>query len=725
MKRFSCLLVILAMFALLAACGTDDPASHHTPHMGPDTTSGGGGDVGTDTTTPLPDTGPADTGVDAPTATDTGTDTSAPQPCATNDDCTAPQVCVVDRSGDTVSMTCQDPSGSGGLGDDCTDDSECASNLCVNGKCSQPCERPVDCSSDGSFICDPTDIQTGTGATQSVNVCVPKPPTQCTSDADCTSPERCLAVKGSDSVTFECGTPNSGGGDVGATCSTDSDCAQNLCQNGVCSAPCAANGDCAAGDGFSCEISQVDLGNGNTDNAQVCTPPTPCTNKDDCRLGEVCRVDRATGDMTCGAPNTGGGSLGDVCTGDQACAANLCNSDRFGDVCSVPCADNSDCPTPGYECGTATVDNGNGGTNDVSVCVAKDPTSCTSNNDCASGLTCAIVPNKAGSALESVCIPSSGGRATGVPCTSDDQCASRVCLNDHCSVPCSASNQCGTNQLCQNNTITKQSLSGAFDVCETLADEECDQTGTCSDGVRMCNDLRTDPNNSQVHTAYCGMPDATASGSLGDHCEAQTDCRSRLCLATNSDECSVVCTSNSQCASGQICSTFSLDSSQLGFCTAGCTDNASCSGLNYTDSNGNTVDHVCTINGNTRNNSVDQICTRRNIVDPNDSSVGALGDSCQSTADCQTGLCLTNTVYNGQPCSTAADCASGQVCDTAPSGGGKQCGDRAFYCTRICNDNTDCSGGVSGNPLTVCDSNIGVQLTNGVTDTISACATAP
>lgn len=718
MKKLSCLLAIFVMVAALGACGTDDTAAGRNNGSLSDAGSDTAGDAGTDTQT---DTMGGDGGGDASVPGD---------PCASDEDCTAPQICVVDRSGDAVEMTCQDPTGSGELGDACSADSDCASNLCVNGQCSKPCERPVDCSDDGSFICDATDLDLGAGGTAETNVCVPKPTEQCTSDADCASPERCIAIKGATEVTFECGTPNSGGGDVGDSCTADSDCAQNLCQGDVCSGPCASNGDCSAGTDFSCEIGSVDLGNGSTDNAQICSAPRDCSSDADCRIGEVCRVDRATGETTCGTENPGGGGLGDICTGDQACGANLCNDGRFRQACTTPCSSDSDCAEPGYECDTASIDDGNGGTNDVSVCVAKDPPSCTSNDDCATGLSCAIVPNAAGDALESVCVPSAGGRATGVACTADDECASLVCIDDVCSAPCTVSTQCATGQLCQNDTITKQSLSGDFDVCETLADERCDQTGTCSDGVRMCNDIRNVSSNPQTYEGYCGMPNNQASGGLGDHRASANDCRSRLCSAGTSDECSVICASDGQCAASQICTTLGFQNSptQMGFCRTSCTDNASCAGLDFTDSNGNDVEHVCTFNENVNDNDIDQFCTRSIEVDPNDPTVGLLGDDCTGTnggADnsmCQTGLCLRNTVFNGTSCTTAADCAGGQVCDTNENGV-KQCGDRDFFCTSICDDAGDCSGGVAGNPLTACDPNISVTLSSGDEDAISACAT--
>jgi hypothetical protein len=728
MKRLSSLLAVFVMFGLIAACGTDDAGAGRGYNSDNSDTGVGGDsggiddsgddaqveDVGTDSTTPDSGSGDACTGPGCGSSGDL---------CASDEDCTAPEICTVDRSGDSLELSCQNPTGSGQLGDSCTVDSDCASNLCFNNECSEPCERPSDCSDDGSFICESSTVPTDTGADEDANICIRRPTSECASNADCTSPEQCIATKTATEVVFTCGSPNSGGGAVGESCTVDDDCEQNLCQGGTCSAPCAADGDCSAGDGFSCEIESVDLGNGESENAQVCTAPRACTSQRDCRIGEVCHLDRTTGDSTCRQPNAAGGELGDRCTGDVSCAANLCNEERFGEVCTVACDDDSDCPKTGYECGSSTIDDGSGGTNDMSVCIAKDPPACTSNDDCASGLNCAVVPNSAQNALETVCIPTSGGSATGVDCSVDEDCASLVCLNDTCSVPCADTTQCAGGQLCQSNDVTKEGLNGNFDMCETLPDERCDQTGTCSDGVRMCNEIRLDSSGTG-REAYCGMTNPGAAGGLGDHCAQPPECRSDMCLAGLSDECTVICTTDSQCGTGQICTTFSLDGTQLGYCVSACSDNNDCAGLEFTNSSGDTIDHVCSFNTNTRDNDVDQMCVRRNIVDPNDSTIGLLGDDCEGTNNdaensmCQSGMCLTHDAPTGTACSDASGCTTGQVCKVPKGGGTKQCHDRTFGCSRVCDDNGDCSGGISGNLMTECASDI----TYAGTHQVSACA---
>ena len=637
------------------------------------------------------------------------------QPCASDEDCTAPEICTVDRSGSSTELTCGDPVGGGELGDSCTDDSECASNLCIEGECSAPCERTADCNDGNGFKCEPTEIDLGSGDTETQNVCRPKAADECSSDSDCPGSDRCIAEKTATQIEFRCGTPNSNGGESGDDCSADADCAQNLCVDTKCAGPCASQGDCSVAGDYNCEITDVELTNG-SDNAEICVPPRPCANNAECLVDEVCTFERTNSgvESNCGDGNAGGGELGEICTDDANCEANLCYDGRFGQVCSNPCQDDADCPTPGYECVTTDVADASGAQSSAQICAPEDPPSCDSQNDCASGLSCAIIENGAGNALLTACIPSAGGKGTGVACTDDAECASRVCLNGTCSAPCVDDNECGQAQLCQTNNISKSGLTGTFDVCETLPDERCDDDGTCNDSVRICSDIRIDSSTTQ-REAYCRFP-VSGGQPVGSVCGSGSDCRSGFCVSGLSDECSVACVNDGQCTTSQVC-TGLAGAGSANICVRGCTDNDDCSSL---DTSGE--EHICTINGDSNANEIDQICTQKTIVDPNNPSAGDLGAPCSVPSDCQTSMCLTNTTYNGVSCTSDSQCDPGQVCDTPPSGAGRQCADQERLCTRICDGTSDCSGGVTGNPLTACSPDVTVSLQNGTTGMISACA---
>jgi hypothetical protein len=631
-------------------------------------------------------------------------------PCLSNNNCSATDVCVVDRSGAAVALECAAPVGGGVLGTACANDNECASNLCLSGSCTQPCERPTDCAADGSYLCDAAAVTLGAGGSANVNVCQVRPGDVCLSDAQCAGGERCVATRSATDIEFNCGNANVGA-ETGGACTADADCTQNLCVGGVCAGPCQGNGDCTAAADFTCELSAVDLGNNVTDNAQICVPPVTCAQNDDCKATEVCYLRAsATGvDLFCRAKNVGGGNLGQVCSNAQECANNHCLDTRFRDVCAVPCVDSTDCTRSGYVCQNTDVTFTNG-SEPVKMCVPGVPTACTSNNSCATQTTCAVIPTVAATALETVCVPQTGGDSTGVACTVDSNCASLVCLGGFCAAPCNDSTQCAASQLCQSTSLTKGNATGSFDVCTTLPSVACADSGECTDGVRVCSDLRLANN---IFTPHCAFPNTTAVGMMGAACTAPNQCRENICLSP-AGACSVVCNSDNDCATGMGCTTYSLSSnnvtSTIGFCIDVCADNSDCS-------NGN----VCSINSDVINDDVDQVCEK---------PVGAkdLGDTCATGNECLTGLCLRTLAYNTTACTTNAACGTGEVCscpvdDANCQPAAKRCATEEFACTRVCNDNGDCSMGAVGNALTVCSTDTVVTRPVSMTaKTISTCS---
>ena len=637
----------------------------------------------------------------------------ADQNCLSNASCTPPEICVIDRTGAATSLTCQDPAPGGtDLGGVCANDGDCLSGLCLNNLCARPCERPNDCSTDGSFICEPATVTTGSGGSTTLNVCKPKPATQCLADSQCSGSNRCVATKSATSVDFTCGAPNAGGGEGGSSCSADADCAQNLCLDGQCAGPCQGNGDCQGVD-FSCELADVPLANNATDTAQVCLPPVVCQEKGQCKVSEECFVRRGNQsiDTICRAGNVGGGSLGQICTQDSNCASNLCFAGRFDKVCSNPCNDDQDCGVTGYSCQSVAVADSAGNPVNTSICAPKTPTPCSARTDCASGLTCAVVANVANNGLESVCIPSTGKLATGVACNMDKACNSQVCLNGSCAAPCTESNalQCGSKQVCTSNTVTKGGNSGTFNLCERLPDVPCDSTSDCTDGFRVCGEIRS--NGAGGVQTFCSFPN-TGGAQLGSSCTANSDCREGICLST-SGECSVACEQDSQCsvAESQLCATFSFgqSSTPLDLCVRGCSDNGACT-------NGN----ICTIGQDVPNNEVEQICSA--VIGTQE-----LGASCASGNDCREGLCLTTTVFDGVACTTDTDCPGTKTCECPidnPScnNSAKQCADVSNRCSRLCDTPDDCSGGVANNALTSCSTDVLVQRPNGSGNvTLSLC----
>ncbi len=631
----------------------------------------------------------------------------ADTPCTANSDCSDPDVCVVDRAGAAIDLTCDAPAGPGDVGGTCTMDSDCESGLCIDGACSAPCDTSNDCAADGSFVCEITSVATGTGGSEDLTICVPRPPDSCISDADCTGTDRCVANKTMTELQFECG-PAVGTEESGDACVVDADCAQNLCIGGACAGPCAEVGDCG-GAPQRCEVTNVNLGNNAMASAQICVPPISCGNQGDCPVaaGDVCYVREDAGaiDPICRAANVGGGGLGQVCSAATECANNFCLDTRFRDVCVFPCLTNADCTTVGYECGTVAVPLTAGGTEDVSMCVPKAPPACASESACGTGLDCAIIANVAGDALESVCVPTTGGVATGVACTTDDDCGSLVCLNSFCAAPCTDTTQCGTNQICLSQTVTKAPNSGSFNVCTTLPETVCTSTDDCTDGTRVCGQLRNNAGTG-MQEAICRFPNAGGQ-QLGTTCTQGNQCRENICLAALSAECTVVCDKDADCGTAQGCTTFG----DLNFCNTVCSDNTDCGAPN----------RYCTINGDVLTNEVDQVCTL---------PVGAsdLGAICVNGGECLTGLCLRTLTYNGTGCTADTDCAgfANHTCECPINDAnctvGKECAAAERRCTNLCDDSGDCAGGVAANPMTSCNSDIFVTRPNGGSANIAACS---
>ncbi len=644
-------------------------------------------------------------GYECKTVTVSGTGLSAgicvpsdPPACSSDADCASGTRCaiVADAGGSALQTACVPDFGGQDSGVACSTDLDCASLDCQQGFCAAPCSDTSQCS--GVQVCGSKTVQKN-GLTGDFDVCFV--PDACSSDAACTTAgQRCVANKMTSTINFGCNTPNAGGAEMGASCNTDSDCAQNLCLNGQCVGPCATGQDCPSGQHYSCENTAVDLGGSVSATARLCIPPTDCVANSDCSGADVCYVDSssASAGLYCATPNAGGGGLGQVCSSNSACSSNLCYPGRFRDICTVGCSSNADCTVAGYECRSTTIPQTN---TTATLCVPSNPPACSQVSDCVPGTSCAIVPTVSGTGLESVCIPSTGGKGTGTACVQNTDCASQICLNGQCAAPCTATNQCAYGQLCHSTTVSNGGVSGSFQVCETLPDQTCSSTSDCTDGVRVCSQLRYVGND---RVPYCQFPQS-GGAQLGGTCSKNTDCHELLCLGFAS-ECTAVCSTDADCGANQACTTYDFPDNggprtTIGVCNTSCTHNADCGGS-----------RVCTINADKINNQIDQVCW-------NPVGAGAIGDTCTGGGDCGTGLCLNTYSPTSQTCASNTDCPSGQVCRSTSQG--NRCSTVTKNCTALCVSDTDCIGTTS-NPLTSCSANTTVPKPNGGTTTISTCA---
>lgn len=255
-------------------------------------------------------------------------------------------------------------------------------------------------------------------------LCSPlRPSVGCPTGLYCTAADGCdgvcvLGVAPSDDVALE----------VGQACTSDTECASLFCRDpGDGSRRCLE--PCQSGEGM-------------------------------CLSGEVC----AAYDGECNAcvpsalvsiPR----NLGEECAANEDCASGNCLDDAGEHYCSVPCTEDSECPST-FHCradscvrgeregvGSTCIDNGD--CEDGAFCAARGGTHwctifCPMGDERPDGFDCVAAGGS------QVCAPTL--RLTGESCTIDSDCVSGVCAGDssgmYCTRACSADNLCGVGLTC-------------------------------------------------------------------------------------------------------------------------------------------------------------------------------------------------------------------------------------------------------------------------------------
>lgn len=636
-----------------------------------------------------------------------------PSSCSADPDCNVDDHrCVVERDDQEVDLFCRTPVGDGELGDSCTTDADCAAGLCLDGECSQPCDNPEDCGDIDEWICSGEDLGDG----EETNVCVERPTEGCLTDAECTGDDRCVARTIDDEVQFVCGEPNDGGVEGGETCQDDADCAQNLCVEDACAAPCDGDDACEFIPGSSCVTESVQRGDA-SGSVSVCDVPAECSRPDDCPDDEACSVVREDDQVhtLCLDPGDGDLADGETCDEDDECASNFCKEDHFGDYCASPCETGDDCPGDSadfeFECEETEVGSGS-----IDACVRQDPPACDSENDCDTDAACAIVASEDGDELETVCLPDNGGNNAGGACSDHDDCLSRYCMEDLgiCSAPCTDRGVCGNYQICTEETLEKDGASDQVQSCQEMPVTECSASVDCDFDETACNQLMVD-DDGDVESAVCGFTNPMEDP-LGGDCSNHNDCESDLCWFDeegDGGECSVYCEETDRdCADEQVCAGMAAD---LGVCLGACGENADCSGGN-----------VCRWGAAPDGDSAHYYCDHT-------FGDGETGDECDDASDCITGMCLTMTLYEmtGDSCSGDFDCDSGFECRCPPgepncSSADETCvseqpSEEESRCSEVCaTDDGDSVCQDGDHQLTECSDTVVGSWDTG-SDTISAC----
>lgn len=543
--------------------------------------------------------------------------------CSTHNDCSVGRYCNI-LTGRCVDCLNEDHCELGLICRDdgtCGDDSGCSSNF--------------DC---GGLVCDTTSGN-----------CV-----QCLTSADCPMGQTC---RDEQCVTSDGGDPQ---------CNTQADCDPygRICDmaTGRC-LPCTSDVECGAGKICSAGTCTIDGGggggggggDGSCSSRDECTPQAcnilvgmcmPCIMDFDCFdisdifTGVVMICDPMTGncvDPECSSAND--------CPPGEACYDGHCGTCLYDDECRA-----------GEVCNTSTgVCEGGGGGGD-----------CASHTDCPAGQFCDVGAGDCVACLNDdhcnsgdvcqggVCVPD-----TPTGCTGDGDCPGGYCeMGSGVCVACLLDAHCGTGFACQSNGCVPVSTgNGAFgESC--AAQTDCDAgllclgdgtTGICSrtcigsgaggdadcpngfacynyesgslDGLKMCNGA------SQLPASTPGQPFDQAPGTS---CASHNGCQTGTC--NSSQMCARSCSANRDCDAGEVC---------------------------YAINN-------------------EHFCYYSDI-----SEYQAVGESCSSDVQCDSGVCK-GECGSGSACNSSSNCGLFDSCSGT--------------CRDHCRSNSDCSISEACNP---------------------------
>lgn len=133
----------------------------------------------------------------------------------------------------------------------------------------------------------------------------------------------------------------------------------------------------------------------------------------------------------------GDGAIGDACASHGACSSEL---QCFSGVCVPRCERAPECGD-GYRCDERGL---------CHAATGQPGDACTSEVDCAAGLSCQVDGSSAtrDGYLVASCVSENSGRPAGAECTSDGECRNGTCDLGHCIDLCSATLDCAAGTSC-------------------------------------------------------------------------------------------------------------------------------------------------------------------------------------------------------------------------------------------------------------------------------------
>ena len=272
----------------------------------------------------------------------------------------------------------------------------------------------------------------------------------CRNDSFCAAPLVCGFDGATGVLRTACVNPPAGGASEGTPCGAPGECAFHLCENGLCSRPCAVDVNCAITQ--ICQTSSVTV-DGVGGVVDVCQPngglpPTPCDEDAVCAsTGRLCNdlVSQGVGQplaLQCGFPGAGGGQLGAACGTNSLenrtqCNTGLCDGAVAGQ-CVRACNSDDDCGGGGFIC------TGSGFSNVPAELCGEF---CTNEAACGAGRSCELRRNLVENLLDQICAPNLGTQppGTSVPAPNND-CEAGIIItqgpNRFCSALCSVAADC-------------------------------------------------------------------------------------------------------------------------------------------------------------------------------------------------------------------------------------------------------------------------------------------
>ncbi|TNE50404.1 MAG: hypothetical protein EP343_08035 [Deltaproteobacteria bacterium] len=566
--------------------------------------------------------------------------------CSGDKDCATGEVCQVNSSGGKPAASCQKfPTGGIPAGGTCNPNDgfpgKCASHMCdaVTKKCLQACAPGLNDCGTGE-VCDSFSILGGT-----INACIP-PPQSCTKGSDCSSGTVCAVSVSQGSVAYSClRPPSTRTKKVGDACNPNAafpgECQTSLChpELRVCVNTCQQDSDCTDTTRPLCGKMAISGGL----LARACVSKNVACDQDaNCPSSEpVCGVELSNNTLStkCSRGSTfGSKKIGDTCDPSQTiskseCLNRFCEAGRS--VCTAVCQNNDQCPT-GLVCAQTRVE----GNRTILGCVPAAGSTCTKLQACAVPNVCRVIRETSGVVAKCQTV---GGKGVELTCSGSSnittECSSGIChpTNDRCTSVCQQDDDC---LLGKCKAITLE----GFQV--KVCDSSCAKDSDCPTG-QICG--LSGPGNKLVLS--CIKPDSqkAAAGATCDPTKRinGNDCQSSFCSMSNS-KCTTSCTQNSDCGSGQICTTGAvrLPNGTL-VNLKGCFPTSGSCLLQNQCATGT----LCQLEA--QSSSVGTICKAA------DSNRLPEGNTCSSTTlpgDCQTGLCDPQSKQCTGFCTKDSDC---------------------------------------------------------------------